>query len=279
MPEITLIISFYNKIECLELIFAALERQTFRNFEVVIADDGSSDSVVAAVDEMASRASFKVRHVWHEDDGWRKNVILNKAVRVANSALLVFIDGDCVPSDTFLEDHYRCALRGEVSTGRRVMLTESVTAKIDKTRVAGGCMNGALFFPLLFDTLFRGKRTKMEQMVRIPYKWMRKLFIKEKNRFILGCNFSLFKDDLLKVNGFDERFVHPGYGEDIDLGNRLNKVGIKTMSRKNLMVIYHLYHKHFFTDTPENLALLEENRHNDPFTSYGYKKRPCPSDI
>ena len=38
------------------------------------------------------------------------------------------------------------------------------------------------------------------------------------------------------------------------------------------MVIYHTYHTHFFTDTPENLALLEENRTANPYTSYGIIK-------
>ncbi len=272
MPAISLIISFYNKVDRLEMVFAALERQTFRDFEVIIADDGSNQSAVDALQSMSDKASFPVFHVWHEDIGWRKNAILNSAVRASNADLLVFIDGDCVPVDTFLEDHFCYARHGEVSTGRRVMLTERVTNKLNPARIANGCMNKSLFFPLLFDTLFLHKRTKMEQMFRLKNKLLRRVFIKEKNRFILGCNFSLYKDDLLKVNGFDERFIHPGYGEDIDLGNRLNRAGIKTMSRKNLMVIYHTYHTHFFTDTPENLALLEENRNANPYTSYGIIK-------
>lgn len=272
MPKVTLIIPFYNKLDKLNLVFAALERQTFRDFEVIIADDGSKKDVVNALNDLISKTSFPVNHVWHEDVGWRKNVILNSAVRVAKADYLVFLDGDCVPSDTFLEDHFNYARQGEVSTGRRVMLTERITAKINTQRVSAGCMNGKLFLPLLYDTIFLRKRTKMEQMFRVSSRLLRNLFIKEKNRFILGCNFSLYKADLLKVNGFDERFVHPGYGEDIDLGNRLNRVGIKTMSRKNLMVIYHTYHEHLFTDTPENISLLEDNKSSDPYTLYGINR-------
>lgn len=101
MPKVTLIIPFYNKLDKLNLVFAALERQTFRDFEVIIADDGSKKDVVNALNDLIRKTSFPVNHVWHEDVGWRKNVILNSAVRVAKADYLVFLDGDCVPSDTF----------------------------------------------------------------------------------------------------------------------------------------------------------------------------------
>ena len=77
----------------------------------------------------------------------------------------------------------------------------------------------------------------------------------------------------MKVNGFDERFVHPGYGEDIDLGNRLERIGVKLMSRKNMMIIYHTYHEHFFTDFPESLSLLEANKDNEPYTIFGVNQK------
>lgn len=260
--KLSLIISFYNKIDRLRWVFAALERQSFKNFEVVIADDGSSEVVVKGLQEMIAQSSFPVSHIWHEDNGWQKNKILNAAVKAAKAPLLVFIDGDCVPTRHFLEDHYRVATRGVVSTGRRVMLTDAITKKLSIEKINSGYLEGVMiFFQLFFETVFCHRKTKMEQMFRIKPVWLRKIFVKDKSRFILGCNYSIYKDDLLKVNGFDERFVNPGYGEDIDLGNRLERYSdVKLMSRKRLMIIYHTYHEHFFMDTPENLALLEENK-------------------
>ena len=113
--KISLIIAFYNKIELLRFIFVALERQTFRDFEVIIADDGSRPDVVSQLNELIASASFPVKHVWHEDNGWQKNIILNSAVRVATSPLLVFIDGDCLPNKYFLEDHYSRAPKESAS--------------------------------------------------------------------------------------------------------------------------------------------------------------------
>ena len=47
MPKVTLIIPFYNKLDKLNLVFAALERQTFRDFEVIIADDDLVGKIIS----------------------------------------------------------------------------------------------------------------------------------------------------------------------------------------------------------------------------------------
>ena len=90
----TVIISFYEKFEYLKLVLAGLERQSFQNFEIVIADDGSKQETVTKIEEFASNFSIDIIHVWHEDKGFRKNKILNRAIKVANSDYLIFIDGD-----------------------------------------------------------------------------------------------------------------------------------------------------------------------------------------
>ena len=78
--SISLIIAFYNDMMFLEMIFEQLKKQTFKDFEVVIADDGSREDVVKRISQIKDEMPFPVQHVWHEDLGWRKDVILNKAV-------------------------------------------------------------------------------------------------------------------------------------------------------------------------------------------------------
>lgn len=259
MSRVSIIISFYNKIDVLKLLFVALECQTFKDFEVLVADDGSSSDVVSELKRIIPTLPFVVKHVWHEDLGWRKNKILNLAVAHAESDLLIFMDGDCLPHRSFVEDHLNVAKRGEVSTGRRVMLTDRITKKINADNIRSGILGYKLFFQLLYDTAIKGKITKMEQMIRLKPDWFRHLIVRDSKRFILGCNFSMFKNDLIQIDGFDERFVHPGYGEDIDLGNRLSNNGVKIMSRRRLMVLFHTYHVHLDTEYSSSLALLEEN--------------------
>src|SRR5665647_325671 len=108
MPKpISLIISFYNRIDFLKLIFAGLEQQSFRDFEVIIADDGSRSEIVEEVKLMIGSASFPVKHIWQEDNGWQKNTILNKAIVASEAPYIIFIDGDCIPHRRFIEEHLK----------------------------------------------------------------------------------------------------------------------------------------------------------------------------
>lgn len=268
-PKISLIISFYNKIQWLEKVLDTVAEQTFRDFEVVIADDGSCPEVVERIHSLQKQYLFPIQHVWHADEGWRKNTILNKAVVAANADYLVFIDGDCLLEEHFFEDHYSSRKPREVVTGRRVLLTEKTTAWMLQQRQPISRCTFRLFWRLLYETIFCRQKTQMEQMIRLP-QWMRRLFIRERKRYILGSNFSLYKADLLAINGFDERFAYPGYGEDIDIEFRLSRMGIPAVSRKCQLVQYHCYHKHFNTDYAPNKQLLQDNTDkNITYTPYG----------
>ena len=242
----------------LEKILEALRLQTFRDFEVVIADDGSRPEVVSHIRELQPTQPFAMQHVWHKDNGWRTNSILNRAVVAARGEYLIFIDGDCIPEPHFVEEHYTERCKGLVLSGRRVLMGQRATRYLLSEPLTKRRFGFGLFCVLLNDTM-HGYKTRMEHMLHVRSRILRRLFVKDRERFILGCNFSLFKDDLLSVNGFDERFLYPGYGEDIDLWHRLDRAGIKTWSRKGLLIQYHCYHKRFDTDYAPNKLLLQEN--------------------
>ena len=271
---VSLIISFYNKIDLLKLIFAALERQTFQNFEVVIADDGSGPEVVEEIQKIQANYFFLIKHIWHEDNGWQKNIILNKAIQAAEGEYLIFIDGDCIPQKRFIEEHLENRIAGKIISGRRVLLTKNISKNLTETKIKNGYMDCLVGFPLFYETVFKGKYTRMENMVRIRNKFIRRLFIKEKMRSFLGCNFSVWKSDILTVNGFDERFIYPGTGEDMDLEERLKRIGVLPVSKKHLVTLFHYYHVHFDTNHEPNKVLYEENNRNKvTFTPFGITKK------
>ena len=93
----TLIISFFNNLKALKLILSALNQQSVSNFEVIIADDGSKSEVVNEIQKLKTNYNYPIKHKWHEDKGFRKNRILNKAILASESKYLIFIDGDCIP--------------------------------------------------------------------------------------------------------------------------------------------------------------------------------------
>lgn len=273
-PKLTLIISFYNKIDLLKKVLDTLVLQTMQEFEVIIADDGSKPEVVEEIQGLLNTYPFPIRHIWQEDKGWRKNSILNKAVVAATTEYLVFIDGDCLLERHFLEEHYASRTPNQIVSGRRVLLTPDTTAFVLSRPITKRSFGMCFFFRLLWETLIKHHRTQMEQMIRLP-KWLRTLFIRERTRYLLGCNFSLYKQDLLDVNGFDERFAYPGYGEDIDLAYRMARKGIPTVSRKCQLVQFHCYHQHFDTDYAPNKALLQQNTDNNvTYTPFGIVRKP-----
>ncbi len=103
--SLTIIIAVYNGVRNLEFIFAALARQSMNDFEVIIADDGSGPEIRKLIERTKPRLPFPVNHLWQADQGFRKNVMLNKSIEVAQTDYLAFIDGDCLPHRHFLKDH------------------------------------------------------------------------------------------------------------------------------------------------------------------------------
>lgn len=270
-PKISVIISFYNKTELLKYIFAGLEKQTFTDFEVVISDDGSRDSVVAEVQELMKTSPLETQHVWHEDDGFRKNIILNKSVVKSKGEYLVFIDGDCLPHPKFLEEHWNLRQNGVTVAGRRINLSAAISGQISIDKIKSGYLGGKITYDIVMDAM-RNKNPHWENAIRIQNKLLRKFFLKVKDKGILGCNFGLHKADLLEVNGFDERFVHPGCGEDSDVDIRLRNTGKKTKMYKHLITVYHIFHPILNTEGAEWHLYEEHKRDKVGYTPYGILK-------
>jgi glycosyltransferase involved in cell wall biosynthesis len=274
-PKVTVIISFFNKIDYLSLVLAGFARQTFKEFEIIIADDGSKQEVVAGLKAYLSGLPLQVKHVWHEDIGFRKNKILNEAIIASSADYLVFIDGDCVPHKDFVKDHFINRKPGRILAGRRVNLSEAITRTITIDKIQEGFPDLVDFSKIVWDA-FAGESTHVEKGLRLPL--VNKL-IKKKNKTVLGCNFSLFKTDLLAVNGFDERYTAPCVGEDTDVEYRLRKNGIKVDSLNFAGIQYHLYHKRLSRNHEKmNVEILNDSmKRNIIYTPYGIQKSPDQS--
>jgi Glycosyltransferases, probably involved in cell wall biogenesis len=269
MIKASLIISFYNNVEYLKFIAAGLERQSFRDFEIIIADDGSSKESIEQVEKLSLKLPFPLKHVWQEDKRFRKNKILNKAVQTSSSDYLIFIDGDCVPHSLFIKEHHENKKEGTCFTGRRVNLSPKITSLLTETNIKNGWLENRNL-SLVMDGLF-GKSYDVEKGFYTSSRIVRNL-LNRKKRGILGCNFSLFKSDLLKINGFDERYEGPSVGEDSDIQYRLELIGITINSLKYMAVQYHLYHERQH-HPQENLDLFAKVKLSaTPFTPYGIIK-------
>lgn len=232
--KISLIIAFYKNITALELIFKALEQQKYTNFEVVVAEDDHNPASFDFITKAAHHLPFQIKHVRQEkDDGFRKNQMLNKAIKQAEGEFLVFLDGDCIPHKNFLKAYAQFASEGTALFARRVMLSEGLTKKLYQEKD----LKYLKFWPLW---LSKSKRKRFS--LYLP-------FIKKQYRLgIIGCNWGIYKKNMLEVNGFDEDYITAGVGEDDDIEWRLVAQGIKIKSIRYAAIEYHLHHPLNYSD-------------------------------
>jgi cellulose synthase/poly-beta-1,6-N-acetylglucosamine synthase-like glycosyltransferase len=268
-PDASLIISVYNKVDYVELVLAGLSRQSNKNFEVIFADDGSDEKMKRFINAYKQSASFSIRHLWQEDIGFRKNKILNDAIRSATSEYLIFIDGDCIPHKYFIEAHIKERKTNHVLCGSRLMLSERVSQRLTKVDVLAGKLEG-INMKLVLDAL-KGNASRLEEGIYLGAKFLRK-GRNVKSARILGSNFSLEKYLMEKINGFDEDYKGPGLGEDSDIQFRLNLLGIQFKSVRNYAILYHMYHPKTIESTDNQKTFIEKKLLNQAFCKNGLIK-------
>ena len=269
-PIISLIISIYNKVDFLKLVLDSLEFQSLKNFEVILSDDGSNEESLAELKKLVKLYSFMIKHEWHIDDGWNKNAILNKSIIACESSYIVFIDGDCVLHSHFLEEHYLGKSTNTLLTGRRINLSKKISNNITSKSIKNGYLSSEIFLESLWDSIWSGSRD-VEQGIYVKSELVRR-FLNRKDKGVLGSNFSISKQNLLEVNGFDERFNFPAAGEDTDLEARLRRKGIKIKSVRNQAIQYHLFHKQLERNKERLIYLDENNANKITYTHFGINK-------
>jgi len=247
MKPVTLVISTYNNPRALGFCLKSLENQTFTDFRVVIADDGSSDETRAIIAEFQSHLPQTIEHVWHADEGYRKARIHNEAFRrIGPQGLLICIDGDTLCHRRFVEDHV-CAHERWASQhldrplllmGRRVELGEQFSAALTLGDIH--TLNQGLTWRLLLSDLCSDTRNALRAW-RIQNAWIQRLFRRDRIYDLLGSNFSLPASLLFSVNGHNEDFS-AYWGEDGDLFIRIRNSGAQIMGIKGYAIQYHVYH-------------------------------------
>jgi len=259
-PKSTIIISVYKDIKSLDIIIESLASQTILPDEVLISEDCQSEEMATFLPQARIRyPNLTITHLFQEDSGWRKNIALNRAVLAAQNEYLIFIDGDCVVFEDFIENHVMQVNKGVVLSGKRVQLGPKITQKIYDKRLKASTLTNHYWFFL--PQLLLEKTRHLEDMLHISAKSFLAPYIKRHVRFIIGCNWSCYKEDLLKINGFDETYTLPSVGEDIDLGWRFRGMGIKLLSCRHNANMVHLYHKkQFDSNTLKiNNEILQKN--------------------
>ena len=227
----SLIITTYNWPEALRVTLHSVLRQSRSPDEIIVADDGSGPETARVVQEVLGPSDLKWRHVWHRDDGIRQARIKNLGVRYSGALNLIFIDHDVVLHPDFVSDHLFMAEKGVFLQGKRVFLPKDYTKK--------NLMNGFFSSPSL---CLKGLENR-KNAFRLPKvgKFLSRL--KKFQKSLRGCNLSMYKDDFLEVDGYDETFDQLWGREDSDICYRLFHNGLKIKNLWFSALQYHLYHR------------------------------------
>jgi len=225
----SLVIATYNWPEALELVLLSILNQSIFPSEILIADDGSSKKTKQLIECYSNKFKSGIKHIWQKDDGFQKTSILNKSIAKANGDYIIQIDGDIIIHTHFIKDHVQMAKKGFFIHGSRTFLNEIKT----KTAIKNSIINFSVFSPGItnrFNSFHSILLSKILSNTNKNLKGTR------------GCNFSFWKQDFIKVNGYNEDMN--GWGkEDTELSVRLMNSGLKKLKLKCLAVCYHLHHK------------------------------------
>jgi len=226
--KITVVISAYNHLRPLELCLGGFRNQTATPREILIADDGSGPETRSLLERLLPSLPCPARHLWHEDRGFRKNIILNHCLAEAQGDYLVLTDADCIPHPHYVADHAALAEPGFWVQGRRCYLNEAASSSLAPGEKVPG-----------FRLLLTGKMRGAAKGFRFPFPILRR---NAGQRGIIGCNLAAWKNDLLAINGWDEEYEGWGLGEDSDLGSRLYHLGRPRKFVYGRGILYHLHH-------------------------------------
>lgn len=257
-PRISVILSTYNSPDVLEMVLRSLETQTCRNFEIIVADDGSNDDTRQMIHRFQSESQLIVKQVWHEDEGFRAAAIRNKAVAASREDYLVFLDGDCMVFPDFLAEHVRLREPRRFTTGNRMLLNRELTEETLNHKLPLHQWTYAQWT----TARFRGQTNRLLPLLRLPLGFLRKL--RPRKWFgVKTCNLGMWRQDFLDVNGFDERYQGWGY-EDSDLVIRIMNNGVFRLEGRFAIPVIHLWHpSNNCTGTQQNLERLQKVMHSN----------------
>ncbi len=253
MQRAAVVIVTYNNPAFLGICLAAYENQSYKNFAIFIADDGSRAETKAKIDEYRKILPQPITHFWHPDVGYRKAQIVNHVWRSLSPEefpVVINVDHDTVAHRRFVEDHVRQigSSSNRLFMGRRVNLGPQVTQTYNEQNVTR--LNHGLPWRLIKATWQKDVEDP-NRGVRIGMQWLRKILGRDKVPDLLGSNFSISNSLLRRVNGYNEEYKHY-WGEDGDLFVRVRNSGAKIAGSRSLAVQYHLYHKML---TPDPVAM------------------------
>ncbi len=233
---ISVIVTTWNREDALDAVLRSLAVQTDRDFEVIVADDGSRDATAQLIADWVPRFGRPLKHVWQEHRGFRAAEIRNRAILASDGAYCIFLDGDCIARPGFIATHRKLSERGWFVTGNRIMLSEALTQTVLRDNLDPERWT----YREWARERGRGGINRTVPLMSLPLGPLRKLRFRAW-RGARSCNLAIWRSDLDRVDGFD--CAYQGWGrEDSDLLVRLLHADVRRKDGVFATGVLHLWH-------------------------------------
>jgi glycosyltransferase involved in cell wall biosynthesis len=252
MIKVSVLITTYNDPYRLEKTLAHYLIQKPQPFEILICDDGSKVETKNLVDSFIKKSRTPMIHVYQEDHGWDVSGIRNLGTIQSSGDYVIITDGDCVPHPRFIHDHMQAAEPGYFVFGPR--------AHVLKEHIDGFSTRPDVRFKYILGKKMANRRSAIRNPFEKPEIRERASFsaIEPLASLCIGCNFAIWKHDLVAVNGFEESFQAWG-PEDAECAARLLNKGLKLKKYQQKCVVYHLNHGENSKPCPEKYQFCENS--------------------
>ena len=236
--DASVIIATYNRKDLLSTCLRCLDAQDhpFRQYEVIVVDDGSTDGSVEMVKNWPARYNLRCIAAGHQGPGPARNLGVEKAV----GDLVIFLDSDAFAAPWFVSEH--------VKSHRQAAMPIFVDGPAVYVSGAEAAANPPLFsrqIRLLASLDFFG----------VPF---------------VSVNVSCPRQDFLRVGGFDPRFGKAYGYEDTELGVRLRLAGLGNVRNRRAYVLHHT------DGTPTLDSEMKKRRECGGNGALFYEKYPLP---
>jgi glycosyltransferase involved in cell wall biosynthesis len=232
---ISVIVTTFNREDALDAVLRSLAAQHDRDFEVIVADDGSGEATAALIAQWKTRLG-RLEHVRHEHRGFRAAEIRNRAILASHGNYVIFLDGDCIVRPDFVAMHRRLAERGAFVTGNRVLLSQQLTDKVLREKLTPESWSRSRWI----GERLRGGVNRLSALLHLPLGPLRRVRANVWQG-ARSCNLAIWRADLDRVDGFDAAYA--GWGkEDSDLLVRLLHAGLRRKDGIFATGVLHLWH-------------------------------------
>lgn len=274
--KIAVILSTYNSPDRLKPTLIGYVAQSYRDFEMIVADDGSTDATRQLIRGLVNQYGMPIKHVWQEDQGFRKCRILNQAIASTTADYLIFSDGDCIPRQDFVAVHAKLAKPGRFLSGGYIKLSAETSKRIADEDVLAGRSTDARW---LIDNGMR-HTSKVGRLAMSQWQAQVMNAITPTRPTWNGHNSSGWRQDALKVNGFDERMAY--WAQDREFGERLDNAGVRGIQIRYSALCVHLDHARPYKtqeSRERNKQIRRDTRRNKTtWTAYGLVHSPPPAE-